>query len=630
MCKINKFRRVGITGILIGLGVLFKIVGNEFFSNGLFILSTLIAGIPIVKQAVISLRYKVISIEFLVTVAITGAMFIQEYWEAAAVTFLFTFGAWLEERTLEKTRSSLKSLLSLSPLSANVRRENKEVTVPADEVKVLDTVIIRSGEKIPVDGKVLTGTAYVNQAVITGESKIIEKKQGDQVFSGTVLDHGYIEVETVKAGNDTSFARILELVEEAQDSKARTQKFLEKFSSFYTPSMIIFSILVYWITKDLHLALTFLVIACPGALVISAPVSLVAGIGNGAKRGILIKGGEIIEKTAKLDVIAFDKTGTLTIGEPRITKIRTFSTTENELLSIAAQIEAHSEHHLGKTIVKEAKERGIYQSSKVEDLMILKGRGVIGKLQGITYFIGNRRMLQENNILLENQVEEALLSEEKTGQTVILIATSSKVLGLLAISDQIRPEAKALISKLKDNGKKVVMLTGDNKHTALAFSQQLGIDEVYAELLPENKVSILKRFQSKDLSVAMVGDGINDAPAIATADVGIAMGGIGTDAAIETADVVLMNDNIRNLSSAIDIAEATYSNMKQNMFFSISVVLLLLVGVLTKKVFLASGMLIHEASVILVIVNALRLVHYRRKELQNETYEERYSHELQA
>ena len=465
-----------------------------------------------------------------------------------------------------------------------------------------------------VDGKIIAGQASMNEATITGESVPKNKTTEDYVFSGTIIDQGYIEIIAEKVGDDTTFAKIIELVEEAQETKAKTQKFLEKFANIYTPSIILLSLFVLIFTKNIELTLTFLVIACPGALVISAPVSLVAGIGNGARKGTLIKGGEVMENLAKVDVVVFDKTGTLTEGKPSITNIQTYGIEENTLLKIAAEAEIISEHHLGRTIVQEAKIRHIPLEKEPSHFDIVKGHGLHATLDDQHVVIGNRQLLREQQINIHNQIENDATQLEMAGNTVIFVAIDKTVKGIISIKDKVKLEAKTAIERLKHYGiKQTIMLTGDNQHTAEQVATQLHIDTVHAEMLPEDKVLFVKQLKEKGYRVAMVGDGINDAPALALADVGLAMGIAGTDVAMETADVVLMNDQLQAIPSAISLAKATVKNMQQNMFFAVGTVILLLIGVLLGKVFLASGMLIHELSVLAVVLNALRLIRFNDK-----------------
>lgn len=615
MFKISKFQRVVVSGVIIVISLLLNYLAlYKTLSNTLLVVAAIIAGYPIALNAIRALRYKILGIDALVTTAVIGAFFIQEYFEMAAVTFLFMLGNYLESRTLEKTRSSIKALLDLAPDRARVIRNDEEVEVLPEEVVKGDIVIVKPGEKIPVDGTVIEGKAYVNQAAITGESVPISRENNEGVFSGTIIESGYLKITADRVGEDTTFARILEMVEEAQDKKARTQKFLEVFSKYYTPGIMVLTVVVYFLTRDIELALTLLVIACPGALVISAPVSVVAGIGNGAKHGVLIKGGEIIEKMGKVKVIAFDKTGTLTIGRPQVTNIKSYGLDEKEILKLTASGEMYSEHPLAKAILEGAKDRNISDLIKPADTQIITGQGLIAKIEDKNILIGNRKLLQSNGIVIYEEVEKYIQKEEAEAQTAVLIADSEKLLGVISIADKLRPDGEELIKQLKSKGiKKVVMLTGDNRLAAKSIANKLGLDDYYAELLPEDKVTKLSKLQEEYGMTAMIGDGVNDAPALASADLGIAIGGAGSDVAMETADVVLMSDELKKVSYAVGLSRATVRNMKQNIYFAIVVVIGLIIGVLGKTVFLSAGMLIHEMSVLLVIVNAVRLLKYGEK-----------------
>lgn len=611
MLKLTKGRIILISGVLIAISyILKKLIGYETVTIILMLATTVIAGTPIFKKAIGALRYRIVGIDALVAIAVVGAIIIGEYWEAAAVTFLFMLGDYLESRTIEKTRSSIKALLDLVPDKTRVKRNGIEVDITPVEVVQGDFVVVKPGEKISVDGTVVEGSAYVNQAAITGESIPVSRSMEEIVFSGTIIESGYLIIRADKVGDDTAFARILQMVEEAQDKKAKTQKFLEKFSRYYTPVIILLAIVMYLVTKDLVLALTLLVIACPGALVISTPVSIVAGIGNGAKHGVLVKGGEVMEKLGTIKVVAFDKTGTLTIGKPMVTRIKTYGIGENELLRLAAIGESYSEHPLGKAIINKAIENlgNIYNVP--EDSEIITGQGLKFTIGGEGYYIGNRKLFETRGISVEKQ-EVYLRSEEEKGQTAVIIGNQDDIKGIISIADVMRDDAPKLVSKLKSSGiKKVVMLTGDNQRAAKSISEKIGLDEYYAELLPEDKVRILGELQKRYGRTAMVGDGVNDAPALASADLGIAIGGAGTDVAMETADVVLMSAEINKLSYAVGLSRATVNNMKQNISFALLVAALLLAGVLIKTVNLSFGMLIHEVSVLLVIINAVRLLQY--------------------
>ncbi|MDQ0089650.1 Cd2+/Zn2+-exporting ATPase [Paenibacillus anaericanus] len=607
----TKLSITAITGSLLAVAFILYLVGLQQQGKIVLVISTVIAGYPILIKAIQALRMKAFSIELLVSIAIVGALYIGEYVESAIVSFLFLFGAYLEARTLEQTRSSLRKLIDMAPLEATVLRDGERRTLPVDDVLVGDLVVIQSGEKVAVDGKVVSGQAFINEAAITGESVPADKRTDDTVYSGTILDHGYIEIIAEKIGDDTTFAKIIELVEEAQESKTKTEKFLEKFANLYTPAIIVLSVIVYLFTWNIEFTLTFLVIACPGALVISAPVSIVAGIGNGAKNGVLIKGGEIMEKLAKVNTVVFDKTGTLTKGRPEVTNVKSFTMEENDLLRVVAEAEMVSEHHLGQTIVKEAKARSLSLRNKPDNAEIIKGNGIRVHIAGQQLTVGNRKLMIESGILISPEIDIYAIEREKLGNTAIFVAIEGRVEGIISIADQIRPEAAEAITKLRAAGiKQFYMLTGDNRYTAELVASKLGIDHVFAEMLPEDKVSKIQELQDAGKHVAMAGDGINDAPAIATADIGLAMGGSGSDVAMDTADVVLMADKLDQFAHAYSLAQTTVRNMKQNTFFAVGTVVLLLLGVILQKVFLASGMFIHELSVLIVILNAVRLVRY--------------------
>ena len=643
MLKLSKTNRLILAGLLAGSGyVLNKLIGYHPVTIVLMLAATLIAGIPIFIKAARALRYWIVGIDALVTIAVVGAVIIGEYWEAAAVTFLFMLGDYLETRTIEKTRSSIKSLLDLAPVTARVRRGDTELTLAPDEVVAGDIVIVKSGEKIAVDGTVLEGSAYVNQSAITGESIPVSRSAGDSVFSGTIPESGYLLIQADRVGEDTTFARILQMVEDAQDKKARTQQFLEKFSRFYTPGIILLAIVLYLTTRDLVLALTLLVIACPGALVISTPVSIVAGIGNGARHGVLVKGGDIMEKLGTIKAVAFDKTGTLTIGRPTVRQILVFHDdqetspshpieqplssedhdTRARLLRLAAIGEVYSEHPLAKAIVAAAAEQWGPIVDKPTQTTVITGQGLTFEWDGRTYAMGNRKLFDDNS-LTQSHLEATLQSEEAQGRTVILIGRIDEqkhILGAISIADQVRPDAPAMIADLRARGiRKVFMLTGDNSRAARAIADELGLDGVYAELMPEDKVRVLGEIQRQYGRVAMVGDGVNDAPALASADLGIAVGGAGSDVAMETADVILLSAEIGKLGYAVGLSRATVHNVKQNIVFAIFVAVLLLAGVLVKTVNLSFGMLVHEFSVLLVIINAVRLLGYNGYNKVNKT-----------
>jgi Cd2+/Zn2+-exporting ATPase len=604
-----------ISFIFILGGFVYGFFGDIYIKNLALMIATVIAGVPIFLKAFQALRMRAFSIELLVSIAIVGGLSIQEYSETAIVSFLFLFGDYLEVRTLEKTRNSLKELVEKTPQEALVYRSGGYITIPIEEVKTDDRIMIRSGGKIPVDGRIAKGHALLMEAAITGESVPVWKKEDDKVYCGSILDNGYIEIIAEKVGDDTTFAKIIQLVEEAQESKTKMEKFLDKFSKYYTPAVILLAIIVYVFTKNLNQSITFLVIACPGALVIGAPVSNIAGIGNGAKNGVIVKGGEVMDKFSKADTIVFDKTGTLTIGKPQVTAIKVLNNRNvNELLTLAAAAESISEHPLGQTIVKEAEKRKLNLTAALEAGEILKGSGIRVKVDGKEMVIGNQELVKSSHIEISKESAGYAVAQQKKGNTVIFVAIEGSLDGMISIADQIREDVPEALAQLRKNGiKRMVMLTGDNQHTAQLVAQELGLDEYHAGLLPEHKVAYIQKLKEDGHVVAMAGDGINDAPSIAAADIGLAMGVGGTDLSMETADVVFMSDKMMQFSHAYALSKATIRNMKQNTGFAISTAIILLFGVLFDTVHLASGMFIHEASVLLVILNAIRLMKFKLK-----------------
>lgn len=585
---------------------------SQFVSTFLLLLATIITGLPIARNALSALRYKVIGIDLLVTIAVIGAVFIGEYWEAAIVAVLFTLGHYLEARSIKKTRSAIKSLLDQAPDVAWVERDGEIIELPPNEVVPSDVVVVKSGQKIPVDGEISGGQASVDQATVTGESMPVDKTEGDYVYAGTIITSGYVKISAEKVGANTMFARILEMVEDAQDKKAKTQVFLERFASYYTPAIIVLAIITYLVTADIYLALTLLVIACPGALVIATPISIVAGIGNGARNGLLIKGGESIENIAASRVVAFDKTGTLTEGQPRVVSVKTFGVSQDELLSLAATAEYYSEHPLGVSIINHYTK--VTKSSVIAPLEteVLAGLGIKAKTNKGLVLVGNRRLMHQSSVKLDQPTEDYLRAQETAGETAMIVAKGQTIIGVISVADPTRIGAKQMIKQLRSLGKKIVMLTGDNQRTAQAIAKQLDIDEIYSQLMPTDKVEHIAQLQQKYGKVTMVGDGVNDAPALAAADASIATGGVGKDIAMEVADIVLLSGDVSKLSYALGLSRAVVRNMKTNIYFAVALVIILLVGVLTKNVIMSLGMLIHVISVLLVIMNASRLLRYSR------------------
>ena len=520
----------------------------------------------------------------------------------------------MEDKTLAKTRHSIKDLTEMAPTTALVVDDDGETEeTDVDFVDVDDVVLVKAGGQIPVDGEIVDGSGHINEASITGESKLVTKNVGDQVFSGTMLDNGTVKVRATKVGDDTTFGKIVELVEDAQDTKSPAEKFIDKFATYYTPAVLIIALIVGLVTKDFRLAITVLVLGCPGALVIGAPVSNVAGIGNGAKNGVLIKGGEVMNTFANVDTLVFDKTGTLTEGKTAVTQLKDYS--KNQLgLTIAAAIEKQSDHPLAQAVVKFSADHKIgFDKVEVTDADTIKGRGVKATADGQSVLIGNLRLMNDEEIALTDQQKSDLEAIQSQGSSTVIVAFDGRVQTILGISDVIRQGVKESLATLKSLGiKKTVMLTGDNLQTADAVADQIGIDEVHAELLHEQKVEYVKKYQEQGHKVAFVGDGINDSPSLVTADIGIAMGS-GTDVAVETSDVVLMSSGFNELIHAYGLSKKTVMNTKENIFIAIATVAALLIGLILGFIYMASGMFVHEASILVVIFNAMRLINYRPK-----------------
>lgn len=603
-----------ITGILIVLGMLSKYLFQ--FTLGyqvILAVASVIAVIPIAVRAWSALRNKVFSIELLVSIAVIGAFIIGEFNESAIVTFLFLFGSYLESKTLQKTRTAIKGLTDMSPTTATLVNADGTEEVDVDDVDEGDVVLVKTGSQVPVDGVVVEGNGYLNEASITGEARQINKKLNDSVYSGTMVENGYLKIKATQVGDDTTFAKIIELVEEAQDTKSKAEKFIDRFAQYYTPAVLVLAVLVFAFSRDFRLAITVLVLGCPGALVIGAPVSNVAGIGNGAKRGILIKGGEVVDTFAKVDTLVFDKTGTLTEGNTAVTTMHTYTTNADNQLALAAAIEGVSDHPLGQAIVTYAAQKSAGVAPVLDDTETVKGQGICAKVGDQTVVIGNQKMLTAHQIELNPAQLKDLNDLQAGGQSTVIMAVDGQVQLIFGIADTIRPGVKDSLAALKAQGiKKLVMLTGDNQLTAQAVADELNLDEVHANLLPEEKVEYVKKLKADGNTVAFIGDGINDSPSIANADIGIAMGS-GTDVAIDTSDVVLMQSSFPALVHAHGLAKKTVLNTRENIFIAIATVAFLLIGLVFGYIYMASGMFVHEASILVVIFNAMRLINFQTK-----------------
>ena len=600
--------------LLSGILILIAFTGKFGFKNEVLALWSLalasIMGVaPIAIQAYQALRVRVVSIDLLVTIAVAGAFLIKNLEESAIVTFLFLFGAYLEQRTLNKTRSAIKELTEMAPESALKQMENGEfVEVKIDEVNVGDILLVKTGAKVPVDGSVLAGEGYVNEASITGESLPVGKEKGATVYAGTILENGTLQIIADRVGEDTTFGRIIELVEEAQDSKSKAERFIDRFAKHYTPAVLALAFIVWLFSHDIELAITILVLGCPGALVIVVPVSNVAGIGNGARHGVLLKGSEVIDDFSKVDTIVFDKTGTLTMGKPEVTEEEFYGEDVEEVLACLASVERESDHPLATAVVEYIGETKLYP---VEKTNVIKGAGVVARVNGRRVAVGNVALMERENVPLDEKARAGIARFEANGNSLVLTAIDGELKALLGIRDQIRPGVKEDLQRLKRLGvKNLVVLSGDNQGTVDLVARELGLTEAHGGMLPKDKAAYVEELIARGHTVAFVGDGVNDSPSLARAQIGIAMGG-GTDVAIETSDVVLMNSNFRRLPHALGLAKATAGNMRQNILIAVGVVLALLASLIFSEwMNMSIGMLVHEASILAVILNGMRLLRY--------------------
>ena len=600
-----------ISAFLIVIGFINEMVfNNEAVATWALAIASILGVAPIAIQAYQALKVKVVSIDVLVTIAVAGAFFIKNFEESAIVTFLFLFGAFLEQRTLNKTRSAIKELTEMAPESALKKMENGEFSeVDVGEVDVGDILLVKTGAKIPVDGTVLSGEGHINEASITGESVPVSKRKDSGVFAGTILENGTLQIIADRVGEDTTFGRIIELVEEAQDSKSEAERFIDRFSKYYTPAVLVLGIIVWLFSRNIELAITILVLGCPGALVIGVPVSNVAGIGNGARHGILLKGSEVIGDFSNVDTFVFDKTGTLTIGNPQVADEEIYTDNVDEVLTYLASVENESDHPLANAVVEHI---GVTKLYPVEKTEVVKGGGIVAQVEGHSVAVGNVALMEREDIHLSERACADITRFEKNGNSLVLISVDNELKALIGIRDQIRPGVKEDLQKLKKLGvKNLVVLSGDNQGTVDLVARELGLTEAHGHMLPGDKSTYIEKLKAKGHIVAFVGDGVNDSPSLALAQIGIAMGS-GTDVAIETSDVVLMNSDFSRLPHALGLTKATANNMRQNIIIAVGVVLILLASVFFSEwMNMSIGMLVHEASILFVILNGMRLLRYK-------------------
>ncbi|HEM5665918.1 cadmium-translocating P-type ATPase [Streptococcus suis] len=591
---------------------------DHLLTKALYILAIIIGGFDLFKEGFSDLIKLDFSMESLMTIAIIGAAFIGEWAEGSIVVILFAISEALERFSMDKARQSIRSLMDIAPKEALIRRNNVEQLVSVDKIDIDDIMIIKPGQKIAMDGLVINGHSSVNQAAITGESVPVEKQLDDEVFAGTLNEEGVLEVKVTKKVTDTTIAKIIHLVEEAQGERAPAQAFVDKFAKYYTPFIIIMALLIVVVpplffggdwNKWLYQGLSILVVGCPCSLVISTPVSIVSAIGNAAKNGVLVKGGVYLEEIGHLRAIAFDKTGTLTKGKPVVTDfIATSSETDINYLSIISSLESLSQHPLASAILNEADKTNVdYKSIQIEDFQSITGKGLTGIHQNIRYYIGSPKLFSAS-VIEETAVKVQYRQFQEQGKTAMYFGTDEQILGVIAVADEVRDSSAAVISELhKLSIEHTIMLTGDNTKTAESIGKQLGVTEIKGDLMPQEKLDSIKALRTTYNKVAMVGDGINDAPALAASTVGIAMGGAGTDTALETADVALMGDDLQKLPFIVRLSRQTLKVIKQNITFSLGIKLLALLvipGWLTLWIAIVADM----GATLLVTLNGLRLM----------------------
>ncbi|MBN2909568.1 cadmium-translocating P-type ATPase [Polycladomyces sp. WAk] len=614
--------------IQVGVSLVFLIVGwlmgesygeKSIPSVVSYLLSMLIGGYALFRKGLLNLVRLQFDMYTLMTIAILGAATIGEWGEGATVVILFAISEALETYSMDKARQSIRTLMDIAPKQALIRRGDEEIMVPVDEIQIGDIMIVKPGQKLAMDGVVVKGSSSINQAPITGESIPVAKNVGDEVYAGTLNEEGLLEVKVTKRVEDTTIAKVIHLVEEAQAERAPSQAFVDRFAKIYTPAILVAGFLVAvvpplffqadwgdWIYRGLAL----LVVGCPCALVVSTPVSIVTAIGNAARNGVLIKGGIHLEEAGALSIIAFDKTGTLTRGVPVVTDfISLVPNKEKEFLGIAVSIEKNSQHPLASAILRKAEEEAA-PIQEVEDFTSLTGKGVQAKVNGVLYYIGSPGLFEE--LLpagIPDETKKTILDLQKQGKTVMVLGTEIEMLALIAVADEVRESSKEVIQRLHELGiKKTVMLTGDNRATAEAIGKQLGVGEVQAELLPQDKLEFIKQLRSDGSKVAMVGDGVNDAPALAASTVGIAMGGAGTDTALETADIALMADDLKKLPFTIRLSRQALRIIKQNITFSLAIKAIALLLIVPGWLTLWMAIFADMGATLIVTLNGLRLL----------------------
>ena len=625
-----KENREIVFSLTAGLLLIIGWLGETFFGLPAWIATTLyiggyvFGGWDISQHAWHAIKEKHFDTDLLMVMAALGAAFLGEFAEGALLLFLFSLGHALEERALDRARAAVRALADLAPKTALVRRDGKEQELPVESLQLEDVVIVRPGVRIPVDGVILIGNSGVDQASVTGESLPVDKVPGDQVFASAVNGEGALEVKVTRLAKDSTLARVMKMVEEAQAQKSPTQQTVEKFERVFVPAVLIVTALVIIVPPLLGFpfhesflrAMTLLVAASPCALALGTPATILAGVAQAARNGVLVKGGAHLENLGRLKAIAFDKTGTVTHGRPEVTDLVVFPDSgwkEDDVVSLVAGAESRSAHPLAQAVVRSAQSLPVSVMDEVESLT---GRGLRAVSNGKTIWIGNRKLMDEAMVTIPADALQKADTLQQSGKTLMWIAEDKTVIGLIALADTLRHEAAPTMKALKQTGvAHTIMLTGDNTRSASAIAKEIGLTEYRADLMPEDKLTVIRDLVKEYGQVAMIGDGVNDAPALANATVGIAMGGAGTDVALETADVALMGDDLSKLPFAVGLGRATRNIIVQNLFISLGVIALLIVTSLSGIVSIGIAIVFHEGSTLVVVANALRLLGYKEKHL---------------
>ena len=579
------------------------------------LVSVVISGTPILLEAVKGLITSFdLKANVLVSIALIASLLIGEYFAAAEIAVIMTIGELLEDRTVRKARESVKKLLELTPPMARIKTPDGEREIPVEDLAMGDILLVKPGESIPVDGIIIKGHTSIDQSILTGESMPVDKKIGDEIFIGTLNQLGVIEVEATKVGEDTSLAKLIRLVRDSEDKKAPVVRLTDRVATVIVPLAVAASLITYFLTQDIIRLVTILVVFCPCALVLATPTAIMAGIGNASRKGILIKSGEALETVGKVDVIAFDKTGTITYGKPEVAEVMSLSDeyTPEEILSISAMAEKFSEHPIGQAVLHKA-ENELLSVDDPQKFRVELGQGVEADIDNQQVLVGNRKLMDNNLVLITPEMIDIMKFQENRGKTVLLVAIEQSIIGIITVADRIKGESREIVEELKEIGiKEVFLLTGDNQVTASSIARDIGVDRVYSQQLPEDKVRVIEEQLQQNRKVGMIGDGINDAPALARSNVGVAMGALGSDVAIETADVALMSDDISKIPELIHLSRKVRGTINVNIVVPILINFTAIVLAAFGIIGPVAGALIHNLGSVLVVGNSSRLINYRR------------------